>query len=145
MNGYWSWKSNFTKWQIFFVPHFLRVIKLVNGIHVLRWWFFCVLRCFYCKLLEIVFHSWHVGGAVLLKVNLHAWRKSSFLGTCQKNLLPPQNSWTSFTLKCQEFLNVFTQRSFSSKCIDFWYRNWTSVKGNCFTVIKENWWKIGSL
>ena len=90
------WKSNFTKWQIFCPPSFF-AIKLV--IHVLRYFFGGLLFLYYfsCRLLEIVFHSWHVGGAVLLKVNLHAWRKSSFLGTCQKNL-------SSFPLRFLNFI-----------------------------------------
>ena len=80
---------------------------------------------FSCRLLEIVFHSWHVGGAVLLKVNLHAWRKSSFLGTCQKNLSSFPLRFLNF-IKSEMlgiFLSVPTQSFFyqcnSNKCREF--------------------------
>ena len=88
-------------------------------------WGLLFLYYFSCRLLEIVFHSWHVGGAVLLKVNLHAWRKSSFLGTCQKNL-------SSFPLRFLNFIKsemlgifecfytkLFFYQCNSNKCWEF--------------------------
>ena len=85
------------KWQIFCPPSFFCHQVGHPRVEI----FLCLLLFLYYfsfgRLLEIVFHSWHVGGAVLLKVNLHAWRKSSFLGTCQKNL-------SSFPLRFLNFI-----------------------------------------